>query len=211
MTRDPYTRQIWQHTASAAASAAISTLVAAGATALITDSDVTGAPAVTAVVTLWLTELIWSGSRIRADARRVTELREQQALHRQRRMRRRSREHLEPLPGVDGLSVARDARVIEDHAHAEAMAAVAADAPLPERAVPSQESVYDAWMKGVPTDGTPALPPLGPTPTLPATVPMPTVDAAAVLTGPTPYAVRTAFDPAGPRTVVAEPWAGRAA
>lgn len=191
MTRDPYTRQIWQHTASAAASAAISTLVAAGATALITDSDVTGAPAVTAVVTLWLTELIWSGSRIRADARRVTELREQQALHRQRRMRRRSREHLEPLPGVDGRAVARDARVIEDHAHAEAMAAVAADAPLPERAA---------------ADAVEAVRPL------PATLPMPTVDAAAASTGPTPYAVRWDFDPTGPRTVVGEQWArGRAA
>lgn len=46
---------------------------------------------------------------------------------------------------------------------------------------------------------------------LPATVPMPTVDAAAALTPPVPYAVRWDFDPAGPRTVVAERWAGRAA
>lgn len=56
----------------------------------------------------------------------------------------------------------------EEDAHAEAMAVVAADAPLPERTECPQESVYDAWMVGVPTDGTPALL---------ATVPMPPVGA----------------------------------
>lgn len=48
-------------------------------------------------------------------------------------------------------------------------------------------------------------------PPLPATVPMPTVDRAAALTPPVPYAVRWDFDPTGPRTVVAEQWAGRRA
>lgn len=43
--------------------------------------------------------------------------------------------------------------------HAAAMAAVAADPMQP------QGSFYDVWMQGVPTDGTPALRPLGPTPT----------------------------------------------
>jgi hypothetical protein len=59
--------------------------------------------------------------------------------------------------------------------HAAAMAAVAAEPMQP------QTSVYDTWMAGVPTDGTPALPPLGPTPMeqpqMPTAV-MPTVQTA---------------------------------
>lgn len=71
----------------------------------------------------------------------------------------------------------------EEDAHAAAMAAVADDVPLPERA---------------PADAVEAVRPL------PATVPMPTVDPATVRLGPVPYAVRWEFDATGPRTVVGE-------
>lgn len=173
MMHDPYTRQIWQQTGSAAVSAAVSCLVAAGSTALITDSDVTGAPTVAAVVTLWMVELVWSASYIRTAARRVSELREQQALHRHRRMRRRSREYIEPLPGVDTRTVARDARVIEERAAEPAAAEAPNQTPTLAYTTP-----FPATITGVRWGFDGSSPVVGPLPepwTTPAAEPTPAV------------------------------------
>jgi len=79
----------------------------------------------------------------------------------------RWRHRRQPTPGRRTVPRAPVASVVEQQ-HAAAMAAVAAEPMQP------QTPVYDTWMAGVPTDGTPALPPLGPTPT----AVMPTVQTA---------------------------------
>jgi len=66
----------------------------------------------------------------------------------------RWRHRTQPTPGRRTVP-----RAPVEQQHAAAMAAVAAEPMQP------QTPVYDTWMAGVPTDGTPALPPLGPTPT----------------------------------------------
>jgi len=66
----------------------------------------------------------------------------------------RWRHRTQPTPGRRIVP-----RAPVEQQHAAAMAAVAAEPMQP------QTPVYDTWMAGVPTDGTPALPPLGPTPT----------------------------------------------
>lgn len=119
MIRDPYARQIWRQTASASRTVAVTALMAAGTTELIADSAVGAAPGVTAVITVQVLGIVFAAAYLRDCARRIRQLREQQAMARHRHMRRRSRERVDLGDKVDPRDAARDERIVAAYAAEE--------------------------------------------------------------------------------------------